>query len=248
MALVFDGVSKFTQDISTLTSITWSHTVTDNTNGILVIGVGIRNTGANTFGVQTVTYGGNSCTLIREDEFFNSASKSSALFYLVNPPTGTANIVVSFEGSIWRAIGYGTSYTGADTASPVGAHNGQAGATGNNPSTSITTSFDNSVIFDACFVRSPSVSSGTPGGGQVERCDQTNGSTFTLLLGSTKLQAIAGGTSMSWTNGSNDGWSHSVAEIKELSTGWSGGTINGVSSAGKVNTVDVANITEINTV
>lgn len=247
MALTFDGVSKYTGQVNTVSSITWSHTVTDNTNGILVVGVGIRNSGADTNGVQSVTYGGNACTLIRADEYFNSASKSSALLYLVNPPTGANNIVVTFSGSIWRAIGYGASYIGADTSSPIGAHNGQAGATGNNPSTNITTLNDNSVIFDACFVRAPTVSSGTPAGGQTERCDQTNGATYTLLLGSTKVQATAGGTSMSWTNGSNDGWSHSVTEIKELATGWPG-TINNVTSMGKVNTIDVADISEINTV
>ena len=135
MPIAYDNVSYSTESATTFTSFSWNHTVNTIDNTILVIGVSTRNTGAETHGVSTITYGGNSCTKIREDEYFNSASKSSALYYLTNPPSGSNSIVVTFEGSIYRANGGAVSLTGVNLGTPIDAHTGVAGSTGTSIST-----------------------------------------------------------------------------------------------------------------
>jgi hypothetical protein len=76
-----------------------------------------------------VTYNSQPLTLIRKDEWFNSESRSTALYYLTDPPTGSAYpIQVNFSGLVYRSVGGAVSLTGVEQSNPVDAQAGVAGA------------------------------------------------------------------------------------------------------------------------
>lgn len=220
MPIALDGVSNSTDNDLNVTSFSWNHTVTTIDNTIIVIGVATRNVGAGEFGVSNVTYGGYSCTQIREDEYFQSASKSSALFYLVDPPSGSNAVVVTFEGQVYRANGGAVSMTGVHQISPINAHNGVAGSTGTSVSTSITTTVDDCWIIDSLCVRSPSSTSTSS---QTQRWNYLDTGNNVNGAGSSKVLATAGTTSMAWTAASNAGWSHSICAVTPYSAPPEGG-------------------------
>ena len=136
-AIAYDTTSN--ANATSTSSLTWQHTVgTGGSNRILVVGVSWRNSGAGTQTVSGVTYNAQALTLIRKDEYFNSASRSTAMYYLKDPPTGSAyDIVVSFSGGdFYKCVGGAISLTGVDQTTPVDAHNGVAG--GSNSPASVT--------------------------------------------------------------------------------------------------------------
>lgn len=161
-AIVFDAASNSTGDNENLASISWSHTVTSSgSDRILVVGVSWRNGGAGTQTVSSVTYNSQPLTLIRKDEKFDSESRSTALYYLTDPPTGSAYpIQVNFSGLVYRSVGGAVSLTGVDQSDPVDAHNGVPGVPGApsdpNPRVTVTTNTDGAWVVDALCVREPS--------------------------------------------------------------------------------------------
>ncbi len=154
----FDAASVSSGD-GEAASISWSHTVTSSgSDRILVVGVSWRNGGAGTQTVSSVTYNSQPLTEIRKDEKFDSESRSSALYYLTDPPTGSAyTIQVNFSGAVYRSVGGAVSLTGVDQSDPVDAENGVAGALPDtNPSVTVTTNTDGAWVVDALCIREPS--------------------------------------------------------------------------------------------
>lgn len=194
------------------TDFSWSHTISTVDNTILVVGVSWRNSGPGTETVTGVTYNSVACTFIRKDEYFNSQSRSTAFYYIVNPSSGTNIVEVTFSGTVWRAVGGAVSITGIDQTNPIDVHSGTAGGSGTSVSTNITTTVDNTWIVDVICNRE-GTSTATAGGGQTERWDYLTGSGEIVGSGSTKQLATAGSTSMSWTVDSGI-WSQSVVALK----------------------------------
>ena len=94
-------------------SLTWTHTVADGTNRILVVITAHRD---NTKYVTTVTYGGLPLS-VRMSAGGGSATSSAGLWYLVNPPVGTASVVVTMSASVDVAAS-ATTFTGVDQVTP----------------------------------------------------------------------------------------------------------------------------------
>lgn len=108
MAINFD-TSSITTGSGTSTTISYPCT---GTNRILFVSTASL--------VQTstgVTYNGVSMTLI--DSYIDSGSVGHAMYYLVNPASGSNNIVVSWSAATINAIVIGASYTGALQVSPI---------------------------------------------------------------------------------------------------------------------------------
>ena len=208
----FDSVSNTTSTASNYTSISWSHTVNVVDSTVLIVGLSWRNVGAGTQTVTSVTYNGSAMTLVRKDEYHQSASKSTGIYYLVNPASGAHTVQVTWEGTIYKAVGGAVSFTGVDQTNPVNASAGTAGATGTALSTSITTTVANTMLFDVVNVRNPS-SSSSAGGGQTSRWNFMN-SSHVNGAASTMSHATASQTAMTWTIGAgSDGFSHSVVAL-----------------------------------
>jgi hypothetical protein len=131
--------------------------------------VSIRNAGSQT--VNGITYATQPLTLIRAQS--NGTSIRSELWYLLDPPTGTADVEVTFSASA-RAAGGAISLTGVDQTTPIEANNA---ATGNSavtlPSVNVATVTNNAWVVDALGHRlNPTV---TVGAGQTSRWTNTTG-------------------------------------------------------------------------
>jgi len=210
-------------------SISWSHTVTSSgSDRILVVGVSWRNSGADTYTVDSVNYNSLPLDLIRKYEKFDSESRSTALYYLTDPPTGSPYpIQVNFSGTVYRSVGGAVSLTGVDQSDPVDAENGVAGALPDtNPSVTVTTNTDGAWVVDALCVREPSGTTSVVAL-QAERWNyRTDASTGIDGTGSTMgPKSPAGDVAMSWTTGTNEGYSMSAVALKPACS-FGGGSFN----------------------
>jgi hypothetical protein len=117
--IVFDAASSISS--GSTTSVSFSHTVGSGTNKILLVFVS-----GNAIGnITTATYSGTSMTEL--DSFLPNAGNWSSgigmrLFYLINPPSGTANIVLS-GSSTFSAYAAAASYFGVAQSSTFGTVN-----------------------------------------------------------------------------------------------------------------------------
>ena len=112
MAIAFDAASNGIQ--GTATSWTWAHTCTGSDRILFVFGHQVSN-------ISGVTYAGVSMSIL-------GPVGDVALWYLVNPATGTNNVVASGSNNYSRFCS--SSYTGIDTSRGVLA---SAGPSGNTP-------------------------------------------------------------------------------------------------------------------
>jgi len=227
-AIVFDAASNSTGDGDSNT-IDWYHTVTSGgSERILVVGVSWRNSGTNTYTVDSVTYNSLDLTEIRKDEKFEGESRSTALYYLTDPPTGSAYLIeVDFTGTVWRSVGGAVSLTGVDQTNPIDDLTGPpygegvAGATGTNPSVTVTTNTDGAWVVDTLCIRNASGTTSVSGG-QTERWNYRTSSENIDGAGSALgPNSPAGDVTMSWSTGTNDGYSMSAVPIKPATGGGS---------------------------
>lgn len=197
-------------EISTTTSpscktCTLSHTVS-GTQKLLIVGISIGNP---TVAIDTVTYSGQSLTKIRADQDASN-KKRTELWYLVNPPSGTADVVVTSSSPNKIAIGAMT-LTNVDQSNPIGPNNGSFDNSGTtDPSVSVTTTTDNAMIVD---VVSATTGTMTATGSQTERWDVQQ-SPLDGSAGTTKTTS-AGPYTMSWTNDAGlKEWAMSAAAVR----------------------------------
>ncbi|MEW6043433.1 MAG: hypothetical protein AB1608_04150 [Thermoproteota archaeon] len=198
------SVNSVSSDNEVCSTCTLSHTVA-GTVKLLLVAVSIGDDTA----VTNITYSNQSLTRIRFDEI-TTTDRRSELWYLVNPPSGTANVVVTLDKNEQIVFG-AISLTGVHQSNPIDAHNGSTDATGTTePSTSLTTTVDNAFIVDVVSTVDGTM---TPGASQTERWDLAQGQ----LAGSasTEQATIQTSYTMSWTNdGGTDQWAMSAAALR----------------------------------
>jgi hypothetical protein len=96
-------------------SLTYSHT-SSGYKGILIVGVTI---GTGGHAVTGVTYGGVAMTLaVSINNGVVANHRPVYIYYLVNPTPGTANVVVSLNGSEYISS-YAASYSGINKKTPT---------------------------------------------------------------------------------------------------------------------------------
>jgi hypothetical protein len=145
------------------------------------------------------------------------------MWYLVNPPSGTANVVVTLAQTKKVVIG-AITVIGVDQSSPIVTNNGATdGSSTTDPSVNLTTTADDAFIVD---VVSTTTGPMTAGASQTERWDLSQGQL--AGSGSTKQTTTAGTYSMSWTNGGGlNQWAISAAAFRVANpTCGSSGTIS----------------------
>jgi hypothetical protein len=118
----------------------FSHTVTNGQNQILIVAISAHSPGAN---VSAVTYAGQSLTRIAYVDQVNSNSRNE-LWYLVNPPAGTSTI--SFSAAGYRIfMARAMTVSDVNTANPFGTPC-VASALGQSASCVAATATSNSVL------------------------------------------------------------------------------------------------------
>jgi len=126
------------------TSVTFSMTVGSGTNRYLSVGVGYYSA---TNMVSSITYSGVPLTLLERDNDGTHAN-TNEYWYLLSPPSGTANIVVTMNAST-KFGAVARSYTGVNQTSTIGAHSiTYVSGAGTSISGNLTTQQANSMVED----------------------------------------------------------------------------------------------------
>jgi prepilin-type N-terminal cleavage/methylation domain-containing protein len=202
--------------------VTFQHTVGNGTNRLLVVAVGVEHDpGEHT--VSGVTYGGQALTKIRGEIAQPGGTEAHAeLWYLLDPPSGAANVVVSTGGGTSNVRNL---HAGAISLEGVAQQAPEANA-GNNLigagpiSTNITTVSNGAWLIDA--VTCGNTGSYTPDSGQTERHDISYNSSS--HAGGTREIAVAGATAEQWTHSGANRLAHAVAAFAPATCGGGGGT------------------------
>ena len=188
---------------SAVTSLTVSKVVSGDRTLLIVFVTAEDGTDgeSNTSGV---TYNGTAMTKITGKD---QGSDSISAWYLINPDTGTHDIIASFTNAFAEVSLAGISFENVDQTSPIRDNTSASGTTGTITVT-LTNSQDNDFVI-AGLIKTV-VAGTTPGSGQTERWDNNRG--LYTDAGSTEL---ATGASTVMDHGSSGGvWATIGVSIK----------------------------------
>ncbi len=165
---------------------TWSHTVGSGPDRLLVVLTGTHNGEL----VSGVTYGGASLTLAKDQ---NGSYRDARIYYLVNPPSGAANVVVSGTFTNYGCACCAISFENVDQSSPI------RYTAGTNGTGYTVSSQELDVVLDVlCYISLNENSAYEPGAGQTEWFDFRAGSHQSCVGVSTK-DGASPSVSLSWT-------------------------------------------------
>ena len=175
------------------TTFSVSHTTGTGSNRLMLVGISQKNKA-----VTGVTYDGTPLSLV--GEVLTNSNAKVHLYSLLNPPSGTANVVVSLNANPDKGIVVGvTTFTEVHQSSPLGTFNGAQNSS-STPSVNISSAVGE-LVFDVISVRSSS--SLTVGSGQTQRWNTNTGSE---IWGGGSTKSGAGTTTMSWTPSGSVDW------------------------------------------
>lgn len=220
MAIALDGEYDDGAMSSNVTSISWAHTVTSNTNGILVVISGASDTTAADRPITGVTFDGNGTGFGASKVQNNTTNNHTVeIWTQLNPAVASAKTVaVSFTGTITVCGGGSQSYTGV---SAVGATTGanKPNNSGTSFTDAINTTQANSWLVDGYIGSQTNGAAGIVNGSNTARFAlagniEAGGSDLAATtIGSYSLgwqQGVAG----DWASGVSD-FTHAIIEIKE---------------------------------
>ena len=210
-AVAFDAASSGTSTGNVATTVTFPHTIGNGNNRLLVVAISTRPNAA-----SNVKYGGAAMDSLGAFVNFSASPQLRVeFFYLLNPPTGTANVTYNVTaGSVAGSVSFSGVYQPIPFGSSAGVLGTSPGCTGSTltvcgapqPSVALLNG-PNDMILDALSI---SVGTGTStadaGSGQTKQWDiRQGGPTIKLRgTGSTK-PATDGFTTMSWTLSASGG-------------------------------------------
>lgn len=181
-------------DVSSGTTVSWNHTVNDGPHRLLLAALVLNQER----GVSSVTHGGTAIT------YKHAREQNMWLYYRVNPPVGTAQIVFTLTSAIsGHARGMSLSYHRVNQdADPFRAVVNTAVGGGTSINLSVTTVAGDMVtdILQNAGDSSALASANTAGAGQTPRINISRGTGY-YPLGAAMSEKVATGTStnMSWT-------------------------------------------------
>lgn len=182
--VAIDAISTVTYVSGSSTSL--AHTVGTSDNRLLLVGISTRDRS-----VTSVTYSGTPMILV--GTINNGIDARITIYRLINPPSGTANVVVNFSGSTSKgAVISATSFRGVDQTDPLRTFNSAIG-TSTTPSVSIS-SVAGDLVYDVLSKRNTGTSA--PGSSQTERLDLSSGE---IRGAGSTAPATTTSTTMSWT-------------------------------------------------
>ena len=198
-------------------SRTLSHTIGSQSNRLLVVHLGlIGNPSGGVVDVTGVTYNGVAMTLAANiGGNYNGWGTRSVIYYMLEanlPAAGAYNIVASFNKSASESFIGAVSYYNVKQQAPTNTATNADGDT-SNPSTSITTTEDNSLIVESLNHHATGVNL-SAANSQTERWD-TAGS-YQRQVGSDVIRTTAGTASVGWTGGPLVRWTHAVAAFAPI--------------------------------
>lgn len=163
MAIVFDAQGESSGVEVYDATTTFAHTMAAGEGRIIVVGTVCKYTVGRW--VSGITYGGEA--LAKLTRVLWNTTHYIELWYLVNPPTGVNNVIVTYTGNTYDAC-VSLSYTGVDPNIPFGALQAASGNS-NTPTAPTVTSETGEVVIDIAGVAQTPISTFTPGALQTER-------------------------------------------------------------------------------
>jgi hypothetical protein len=183
-------------------AVTVPHTVASGDDRILIVGSSnVENSSA----IPGATYGGVSMTVLVSHRF---DPRRATLFYLLNPATGTADVVVTPFGTPDIVVGV-SSYTGVDLDNPFGATT-TANGTDDAP-TLAQVSATNELVVDVLAVNANVTAA--VGASQDERWNAIEG---TGMRGAGSSEAGAASVTMSWSLSGAGDWALVSTSLKPV--------------------------------
>lgn len=187
--------------------MTFAHTTGTNNYRMMIVSVVYdpENVYGNGSAVNSVTYGGVALTKL--GEVVNGLNVKVELYYLKNPASGTANVVINWtpQANLQIIAGVTTLYN-ADQTDPFGTVAKEIGSEKSSTLTVLSESGD--FIFDAIGNAKASI---TANAGQTEIF---NVNTNKLVAGSSRIAATAVSTTMTWAIQSKVPFAHIGVAIK----------------------------------
>jgi hypothetical protein len=199
---------------SARSSATFSHEVAAGDDRLLIVSVMVRGS----ITANSVTYGGTALTKAISRAAGGNGNCTTEIWYLIAPPVGTANVVVTFSGSADPSAIAAVNVTGADQSSPIGATNSNVATIGTNITMSITTLNDTSLILGAATNYGGDTDPFTPGADITELWDNATGTSTSSdngQWGGYKNAMTAGAYTFNTTSSSSDDWTIAAVEIKK---------------------------------
>ena len=199
--------------------VTVSHTTSAGTNRLMLVGVSMEPEGET---VTSVSYNGSGMTLIGVEE--DSGGKARVeIWGLVNPDSGTHDVVVNLPGTVHKGVVVGaTTFTGVNQTNPWLGFNGESGKSAT-ASVTLSSATDDLVF---AVVQSLKGTSALPDAGQAEQWDidaqDANGS-GTVEAGATSVTS-------SWTV-IDDVWSAAAVSVQADTNSAESATLSSVQDA-----------------
>jgi protocatechuate 3,4-dioxygenase beta subunit len=196
-------------------TITFNHTTGGGANRLMLVGISKEDDlGAATFTVASVTYGGQA--LARRVQNTSSEAEGE-IWSLVNPPSGTATLVVTFTGaeSIDSAVVGVTTFTGVNQTNPFSATNSATGTT--SPASVTIASPSGEMVFGTLALDDSR--SATSSSGQTQLWSEfTETANSDGIRGAGCVEAGAGSTTVSWSI-TADNWVLCAVSLKPAGSG-----------------------------
>jgi hypothetical protein len=225
MAIVLDNISG-----GDPSGTGFSHTVTSNANGILVVLFDTQDSNHSNYPITGVTFNGVSLTKVRADE--GTGDIRTEIWYLKTPAVGSYSIIATYTGPVNFQRAAAISLTGVDQTSPIDADNGQQGD-GWAPALPITTIADNAWLIS---VMGSEASLSGSDSGITYFGSQTGQSFQNILAARSGALTPAGAKSLSFDMGSALPYAQSIISLKPLSASSTTKTILGKASLLKATT------------
>lgn len=242
MPIIVDAVSY--HGLKDVSSITKSHTTSSGADRLMLVNVSTADSGGSKI-PTSVTYDGQSLTKIADAEDIGDTNRAD-LWKLVNPPSGSANVVVTLvDVSSSVVVGIAT-FEGVEQTTPLGTAATNQGNSGT-LTVDVTGTATDDLVWDC--VSHKDEGSLTAGSGQTERYNYYDPVSKKITGAGSTEPGNGGSVTMSWSpNDSGLAWSMVAVAIKPV-LGYVN-DIDGVSGStiGEINGIEAANIETVNTV
>ena len=182
------------------TSFTMNHTTGNGQGRYMLVGISQKNVL-----VTGVTYAGQPLTLVGEN--IGSGKARMHMYQLINPPSCTAAIIVTFNSNPTSGIVVGvTTFTGVNQTTPLGTF---VSANGTSTASNVTVSSSvGELVYDVSTYRNASM---TAAAGQTEK---SNVNSTNEIYGGASSKPGASTVTMGWTGSGSQDWALGAVSIK----------------------------------
>lgn len=187
-------------------------------NRVLIVGFSNFDSNATDRQVSSVSYGGQALTKVANSVGDNATSNArSEIWYLIDPPTGSNNIAVTFAGAndITNSDYFYAVFTGVDQSTPINDSDNHQTTGGTQDRITLTTTVDGCVLIDVNN-GDQGTSNYTVGAGQTELMN-LSGATG---LGSYKAVGAAGSYNMDINTTASDNYAHGAIALAPAASGY----------------------------